>query len=89
MGKLGTTRNGETWFSGKTDIWEANRPHCLPRGTHAPFRTGCGALAPALAQRCFTLSSVPVSISLPVPASLRSGAVSLRPTFFHRLSSWK
>ena len=39
-GKLGTTRNGETWFPGKTDIWEANRPHYLPRGTRAPFRKG-------------------------------------------------
>lgn len=39
-GKLGTTRNGETWFPGKTDTWEANRPHYLPRGTRAPFHTG-------------------------------------------------
>lgn len=48
-GKLGTTRNGETWFPGKTGRWEAKY---LPRGTrtlHPPrmplSARGCVALA--------------------------------------------
>ena len=55
--------------------------------SHAPFRAGMrGTRRP-----CFTLSSVPVSIPLPAPArvSARLGALSSRPSFFHRLSPWK
>ena len=44
-GKLGTTRSGETWFPGKTETWEASRPHTR-LGAPVPLcAQGCGALA--------------------------------------------
>lgn len=74
-GKLGTTRNGETWFPGKTDIWEANRPHCLPRGTRAPFRTGVRGTRPCTGPALLHPLQCPCIYFTPCASlcSLRSG----------------
>lgn len=85
-GKLGTTRNGETCFPGKTGRWEANCPcyfpgapePCTPplRGT---FRAGTrGNRCPHSSCAASHSSGSLVSIPLPVPASLPASEPSHR-----------